>query len=233
LAFDTLRDWTSQSKIWPAIDVELVDQRAKGRLNGLVLNAGAGWRDISHLIDGTLVNQDLTWPGDTRTNIQIFSPIHAIPKPADSFDTILCIAVLEHVENPEEVVPEFFRVLKPGGYVIASVPFLQPEHKVPTDFQRYTKDGLQRLFTHHGFEVVEARALFSIYHTLHWIVYEWLHLKDTILYKALRCLMLPPLAWLARNSKLSSDKLASVFQVVARKPETATGAPGSGATSTI
>jgi len=212
-----IRNWTSKGIVWPPIDFELNEYREKGLLNGLVLNAGAGWRDISDLVTGTLVNQDLTWPEDNRTNIDIFSPLHQIPREDNTFDTILCIAVLEHVENPEEVVPELYRVLKPGGNLIASVPFLQPEHKVPTDYQRYTKDGLIRLFSHHGFTVIETKPLFSVYHTIHWIVYEWLHLKNSILYKALRVLILPALAWLARRSRLQSDVLASVFQIHATK----------------
>jgi SAM-dependent methyltransferase len=209
---------TSQPVIWPSIDFELIEPKKSGLLMGKVLNAGAGWRDISHLVEGELVNQDITWPGDSRTNIDIFSPLHEIPVPDHTFDTILCIAVLEHVENPEEVALEFFRVLKPGGYVVASVPFLQPEHKTPTDFQRYTKDGIEHFFDYHGFDIVYTRNLFSVYHTLHWIAYEWLHLKNNFLFKLLRVLILPPLVYMARSSSLSSDKLASAFQVLVRKP---------------
>jgi hypothetical protein len=90
------------------IDYELIDLKRKGYLSGHVLNAGAGWRDISHLVDGILVNQDLSWPGDERTNIDIVSPIDNIPRPDNTFDTIICIAVLEHVENPESVCGNFF-----------------------------------------------------------------------------------------------------------------------------
>jgi len=214
-----VRELLSQGSIWPPIDVELVDAASRGLLRGTVLNAGAGLRDVRHLVDGTLVNQDLRWgPDDIRANIDIFSPLHVIPRQDDAFDAILCIAVLEHVENPEDVVREFRRVLRPGGHVMASVPFLQPEHKVPTDFQRYTQDGLCRLFSHVGFEIISVVPLFSVYHTLHWITYEWLHLRNTTLYKALRLALLPPLAVAARRSTLQSVKLASGFQVIARKP---------------
>jgi SAM-dependent methyltransferase len=213
-----LRQLFSADSIWPPIDYELEGYRARGLLKGEVLNAGAGWRDIGKFVEGNLINQDITWPNDERKNIQIFSPIHKIPTDGARFDTIVCLAVLEHVENPEEIIPEFFRVLKPGGHVIASVPFLQPEHKVPTDYQRYTKDGLGRLFLHHGFEVLEVQPLFSVYHTLTWIVKEWLHLKDTVAYKLLRLIILPPLVLMGRRSKLTSDKLASAFQILARKP---------------
>jgi SAM-dependent methyltransferase len=208
----------SQAWIWPPIDHELNEPKAMGLLKGRVLNAGAGWRDLSHLIDGELINQDLRCENEDRSNIQIYSLLHEIPMADGFFDNIRCIAVLEHVENPEAVVPEMKRVLKPGGHIVASVPFMQPEHKVPTDFQRYTHDGLTRLFAHHGFEVVSCKPLFTVYHTLHWMVYEWLRLRRTLVYIILRLTLLPLLGWLARHSTLQSDKLASAFQIIACKP---------------
>jgi SAM-dependent methyltransferase len=186
-------------------------------LVGTVLNAGCGWKDIRPYVTGTVVNQDLSWPGDTRT-LDLTGPLHQLQAADDAFDAIVCQAVLEHVENPEECVAELFRVLKPGGHALVSVPFLQPEHKAPGDFQRYTKDGLALLFTRHGFTVLQTRALFSVYHTLYWQVWIWLHLKTTVGSVLLRYLLLPPLWWGAKRNRLQSDRLAAGFQVIARKP---------------
>ena len=205
----------SELAVFPEIEGELAEHRSI--LKGRVLNAGAGWRDVSQFVEGELVNQDISYPGDERTNIQIHSPLHHIPVESDYFDTILCIAVLEHVENPEEVVPELYRVLKPGGHLILEVPFLQPEHKVPTDFQRYTKDGLVRLVVHHGFHVESIKGLFTVYHTLYWQVFIWLHLKKSFFYLLLRIMLLRPLLSAARHSRTYSDRLASGFQLVAVK----------------
>lgn len=212
-----LHSWIVPGEIdvFPSIDVDIGDLREI--LKGKVLNAGAGWRDVSHMIEGELINQDITYPGDNRTNIHIYSPLHQIPVDSNYFDAILCIAVMEHVENPEEVMPELYRVLKPGGYLILEVPFLQPEHKVPTDFQRYTKDGLVRLASHNGFRVVRTNGLFTVYHTLYWQMHIWLHLKKTFLYLLLRLILLRPLLWTAHRSTTYSDRLASGFQLVATK----------------
>jgi SAM-dependent methyltransferase len=187
-------------------------------LTGLVLNAGAGTREIAHLVDGKLVNSDIAWPGDTRTNIDIYAPLHELPVADGHFDSAVCIAVLEHVINPEECVRELHRVLKPGGHLVVSVPFMQPEHKVPGDYQRYTRDGLSHLVASAGFEVVDVRLIGNVYHTLYWIAWEWLQLADGLLYQILRRIV-PTILWLAcRRSRLQSDRLAFGFNVLARKP---------------
>ena len=49
---------------------------------------------------------------------------------------------------------EAFRVLKPGGYAIYSVPLFWHLHEEPRDFYRYIKYGLRYLFEKVGFEVV-------------------------------------------------------------------------------
>jgi SAM-dependent methyltransferase len=200
---------------FPDIDVDL--EEFKPLLKGRVLNAGAGTRKVSHLIDGELVNQDITWPGDDRTDIQIYSPLHIIPVADNHFDAILCIAVLEHVENPEEVMAELFRVLRPGGHLVLEVPFLQPEHKVPTDFQRYTRDGLERLVTNHGFRVVRTKGLFTVYHTLYWQAHIWLHTKRSPLYLLGRISLLPWLLRRARRSTTYNERMATGYQLLAMK----------------
>jgi SAM-dependent methyltransferase len=45
-----------------------------------------------------------------------------LPYPSETFDFITCIEGLEHLENPFNAIREFYRILKPGGKVIVSVP---------------------------------------------------------------------------------------------------------------
>jgi SAM-dependent methyltransferase len=70
----------------------------------------------------------------------------SIPFGDASFDTILCTEVLEHAAAPEALIAEIERVLKPGGTLLATVPFSARVHYAPYDFHRFTKFALKRMF---------------------------------------------------------------------------------------
>jgi len=73
------------------------------------------------------------------------------------FDSVLVSQVLEHVFNPDEFLSEIGRVLRVGGVLLLSVPFVWDEHEQPFDFARYSSFGLRHLLENQGFEVVEHR----------------------------------------------------------------------------
>ena len=65
----------------------------------------------------------------------------------DSYDFVVLDEILEHVPRPWIATKEVHRILKPGGWLITSSPFMIAEHKVPMDYWRFTKDGLRILLT--------------------------------------------------------------------------------------
>jgi len=65
---------------------------------------------------------------------------------------VICTEVLEHLHSPLNAVEEMARILKPGGKIVLTVPFLWPEHEAPVDFYRYTQWGVTHLLTTAGFE---------------------------------------------------------------------------------
>ena len=69
--------------------------------------------------------------------------VHDLKFPSNSFDIVVCRAVLEHVPWPQKAVDELYRVLVPGGYVFVTLPWVQPFHEMPKDFWRATPDGLR------------------------------------------------------------------------------------------
>lgn len=81
----------------------------------------------------------------------------AIPAADGSFDVVVCTQVLEHVPNPLLAMHEFRRVLREGGALIATVPFVWEEHEAPHDYYRYTRYGIEHLAHEAGFEHLEVR----------------------------------------------------------------------------
>ena len=76
-----------------------------------------------------------------------------------SFDVCVSDQVLEHVEgNPFDAVKESFRVVKPGGFVVHTTCVLNPIHREPGDFWRFTPDALALLCRTAGGEVIEAKS---------------------------------------------------------------------------
>jgi SAM-dependent methyltransferase len=204
-----LRPRGGAEKAFPSLESELVEYRHL--FTGRVLNAGSGSRDLSPFVDGELVNQDLD--GD----VDIASPIHAIPVGDGSFDAVVCNAVLEHLYDPEAAVRELHRVLRPGGTLYMAVPFMQPEHLVPTDSQRYTFDGLRELCDRLGFDVIDVSGVHSAETTLAWITYEWLR-RETRLVPLLAGRV--AYEWFARKgpgSTFQVQAIQSTFRVIATR----------------
>ena len=46
----------------------------------------------------------------------------ALPFPDDQFDCVVSFETLEHLENHEQLLAEFRRVLRPGGFLLVSTP---------------------------------------------------------------------------------------------------------------
>jgi SAM-dependent methyltransferase len=85
--------------------------------------------------------------------LTLVSNAGVLPFVDESFDTVLCTSVLEHVDNVEQAVAELCRVLRPGGRLLITMPFLYPTHEAPHDFWRTTHFGLRSLLTRHGLEL--------------------------------------------------------------------------------
>ena len=81
-----------------------------------------------------------------------------------SFDAIVAMELFEHLHSPLVAAREACRVLKPGGRVIASIPFMFHVHGDPHDYQRFTESGIERLFA--DFSEVRIRAFGSRIHVI-------------------------------------------------------------------
>lgn len=98
---------------------------------------------------------------------------HALPFAEGTFDGATSFAVLEHVANPGLVISEIHRVLKPGGAVYVSAPFLQGYHPAcgtDADYWRFSLAGLRRVCG--GFEEVESGVGAGPMSALAWVLRE-------------------------------------------------------------
>jgi SAM-dependent methyltransferase len=75
---------------------------------------------------------------------------------AGSFDLVLSTQVLEHVGDPRHYLSEAHRVLRPGGYLLASTHGYWKFHPDPTDYWRWTGDGLRKLIADSGYVVQQT-----------------------------------------------------------------------------
>jgi SAM-dependent methyltransferase len=92
------------------------------------------------------------------TRPDVFADGARLPFRDASFDTVVLLEVLEHVADAPAVLDEIARVLKPGGRLLLSVPFLYPLHDAPHDYRRYTAPGLEAAIGRSGLVATRAQA---------------------------------------------------------------------------
>jgi SAM-dependent methyltransferase len=154
-------------------------------LSGHMLNAGCGSRDITAYLLDNAVTKVTKYDIASQDPEVIVGPLEAMPFANETFDSVLCNAVLEHVSDAEGSTRELARVVRPGGHVVVAVPFLQPFHACPADFRRYTAEGLGDLGRRAGLEVVCVLPVHSITQTLGWILWEYAQEKGGQIRRAL------------------------------------------------
>jgi SAM-dependent methyltransferase len=86
----------------------------------------------------------------------------ALPLQANRYDVVICAELLEHVPSPPAVLSEAYRVLAPGGTLLACTPFLYHIHADPHDFGRYTDYYWHQTLQQAGFIdiVIESQGSF-------------------------------------------------------------------------
>lgn len=125
-------------------------------LKGRLLDFGCGSKPYKDLFSvDEYIGIDFVNEGHPHDNeqIDVYYDGKTIPFPENSFDSILCSEVFEHVFNLPEILAELNRVLKPGGKILITCPFVWKEHELPHDYARYTLFALKDLLQKNGFEV--------------------------------------------------------------------------------
>lgn len=89
---------------------------------------------------------------DESTNPDYLCSADDIPVDDNTFDIVILAEVIEHLENPIEVLNECYRVLKNDGKIIITIPFLNALHADPYDFQRWTDVKIESELSKIGFK---------------------------------------------------------------------------------
>ncbi len=126
-------------------------------VSGVLLDLGAGNQPFKVWYSG-LAEKCVAVDVSPAPGLDVLSMAAPLPFASATFDTVLCTSVLEHVHDAEAVVSEIVRILKPGGRLIITIPFLYPTHEAPYDFWRTTHWGLRSVLTRHGLEVDTVAA---------------------------------------------------------------------------
>lgn len=118
-------------------------ERSKTYMKSKVLDLGGGRRrgEFKEPNNATWIVLDIK----NDFHPAVLGDAHYLPFKENAFDCVKCTELLEHVENPEEVIKEITRVLKVSGVLIFSMPFNFGIHADPYDFQRFTDYKLIKL----------------------------------------------------------------------------------------
>ena len=114
--------------------------------DGIILDIGAGGRVIGPRVLGV----DFI----AFRNTAVVADIHRLPFRNCSVSGAFCTGTLEHIEDPSLALKEIYRVLEPDGIVHLEVPFMEPFHRDPEDYWRWTLDGLRLFAKKHNFSEV-------------------------------------------------------------------------------
>lgn len=86
--------------------------------------------------------------------VDLVADARKLPFRDSSVDMLVCEAVLEHIAEAHVVIGEMKRILKPGGHIYVSVPFVYPFHASPSDFHRWSLPGLSSEFE--GYNIIKS-----------------------------------------------------------------------------
>lgn len=180
-------------------------------IRGKILDIGSKNRRYDHLFKGGVTAIDLNprpeqniLPGDIEKGLDF---------PDQSFDSILCLEVFEYLENYHQAIVEIYRLLRPRGRALISIPFMYHEHG---DKIRFTKSYLATQFT--KFSSVEIKTIGNAYTTI-WDVLrkKWFLKKGGWKATLVWSLILNPLLKIWKNFEKIKDEYYSGIFIILQK----------------
>jgi ubiquinone/menaquinone biosynthesis C-methylase UbiE len=128
------------------------------RTGQALLDLGAGTKPYASLYEpyfAASTSVDVDYSPHDIAGVDTIASADDLPFKDASFDCVVCTEVLEHCRRPETVLGEISRVLRPGGRLFLTTPFLRPLHEMPHDYFRFTPSSLRDLAEAAGLSVEE------------------------------------------------------------------------------
>ena len=132
---------------------------------GRILDLGCGTKPYASLFEGRC-GEYLGCDAYPADDTVVKCPADRLVFEDNAFDAVVSFQVLEHVPTPWLMMREISRVLRPGGWALLTAPFVFPHHSSPSDFYRYTHDGLRELAKQAGLGIEKIEAQLASLPTL-------------------------------------------------------------------
>lgn len=128
------------------------------RLQGKLLDFGCGSKPYEALFTNVseYTGLDFENPGHSHRDehVDVMYDGKRIPFDDKHFDSVFSSEVFEHIFNLEQIIPELNRVMKTGGKIFITCPFVWNEHEIPNDYARYTRFALKHLLEKNDFRIL-------------------------------------------------------------------------------
>lgn len=147
----------------------LAIKREAPNLSGKLMDFGCGRKPYQNLFTvEKYIGVDIEVSGHDHNNslVDIYYDGQTIPVENAYFDSVFCSEVLEHLFEPDKILSEINRTMKPGGNILITAPFCWNEHEIPYDYARYSSFGMRHLLEKHGFTVIEEKKTGSFMRVL-------------------------------------------------------------------
>lgn len=152
-----------------AADTHLLHRLMRKCLRGRILDVGCGKGEARRWL-----GEHTEYVGlDNRPGpgVSVVGDAQALPFGDETFDGVLCASALEHVVDERQAIAELYRVVKPGGTVLITLPFLLHYHQDPEDYRRLTKPGLTDLLRRAGFTTVRTYANYGAFTVIEFVLF--------------------------------------------------------------
>ena len=163
-----------------------------------------------------------------QRGVDCVASAESLPFMDQTFRVLVTQEVFEHLSNPWRAMQEVARVMKPGGLLYFQVPFVIGYHPGPTDFWRFTVEGVREIIETSGLKLESLEISVGAGTGMYRIAVEFFAIVVSSPWRrlylpmkglaAFLCLPLRLGDLLARSSP-QKNRIAGGYLAIARKPQ--------------